>query len=107
MLVKSIDHMWSESKNIKSFTGVLKFLKDAPVLDVMLIKYRQQYYVTVGTHVRNIFIQINATDKTVDFTARVLDQEKDKRYKLLGTHSKRFTRAGIKELVDHIVMVRS
>ena len=102
MLVKSIDDMWSESKDIKSFTGLLKYLNNATVFDIMLITYRRHYYVTVGTHARNIFIQINATDKTVDFTARVIDPEKDNKYKLLGTHSKRFTRAGATELIDYI-----
>jgi len=100
MLVKSIDDMWSETKNIKSFTGLLKFLNDSPVLDINIVKWRQIYYVTVGTQNRNILIQLDLTGKTVDFTARVDDPETDHKYKLLGTHSGRYTRAGVNELIE-------
>ena len=99
MLVKSIDDMWSETKNIKSFTGLLKFLNDSPVLDINIVRWRRHYYVTVGTQERNIFIQIDLTDKTVSFTARVDDPKKDHSYELLGTHDKRFNRAGVPYLI--------
>jgi len=100
MLVKSIDDIWSETKNIKSFTGLLKFLNDNPVLDINIVKWRQIYYVTVGTQNRNILIQLDLTDKKVDFTARVDDPKTDHKYKLLGTHDKRFNRTGVNELIE-------
>ena len=101
MLVKSIDTLWSATKNIKSFTGLLKFLNDSPIVGrVSIVKWGVLYYVTVGTRKRNILIQIDIPAKTVDFTARVDDPETDHKYKILGSHDKRFNRVGVPALID-------
>ena len=102
MSAKTIDDLWCESKKVKSFVSLLAFFNDSPVVSTMIIKWRQLYYVTVGTKQRNILIQIDVSEKTASFTARVEDHDTDNRYKLLGTHDKRFTRAGAEKLIEYL-----
>ena len=83
----------------KTFASILGYLKDKAIHDVMLIKDRSDYYVTVGTHDNNVLLHVQIREKRVDACSREFN---GKNYDLGQNVINYLTNAGKDKLIDFI-----
>jgi len=91
---------------VRSFAGLLKLLKESPMLDVT-VQHRGcgSYLVTVGTEDLNLFLEVGLNSRTVNITLRSKDNTKGGNYYYVLSETKYMTRihgSGIPKLREYL-----
>lgn len=88
-------------KDIKTFTGMQKFLKNNLICDIKCIKSRRHYYVTIGDHKNNIFIKIEL-DYIYPKIDAIIRSHNGKNYDLYQQVSNNVKHHGRQNLCDYL-----
>jgi len=66
--------LFKKLEKVKTYTGLTKVLKESEVLDNSVCKRNSLYHITLGTHDRNIFVQLSFGEfQMIEITYRVFN----------------------------------
>ena len=88
-----------DMRGIKSYAGLNKLLQDAPIDNIMPVKYNQFYYFIIGNHSQNILVTLDMMNKNINAVERVNNGEK---YDCYAETTVNPTEHGRKQLIDFI-----
>ena len=66
-----LNQFFQDIQKVKSYSGLVKLLKDAPIEAMTEVRYGQLYWFTIGNHHQNIQVTVDMYNKHINAVERV------------------------------------